>query len=311
MFPSRDEVVDHLDRGAHEPGIELRLGTTVTHIDPVIEGWLLRTSTGYILARQVVVATGYHNTPFIPDWRGADEFTHEILHSSAYCNPRPFLGKKVLVVGTGSSGLEIAYDLATGGAASVQLAVRTPPNILLRSLPGGLPADVIALPLSRLPVRFADTVIRAAQRSSVGDLAKYGLPIPEEGVFERDKRLGQSPSIVDMDVINAIKDGTIEVVAAVDSFETNKVALADSTFVDADVVIAATGFKNDLAPLVGHLGVLDNRGVPLRMGRHAAAHGLRFIGFLSRPSLISYFAKQSKPMAKQIQKELRADDRRL
>ena len=63
-----------------------------------------------------------------------------MLHSSEYRNPGPYQGKKVLVVGSGSSGMEIAHDLATGGAAKVWLAVRTPPNILLRSLPGGCPA---------------------------------------------------------------------------------------------------------------------------------------------------------------------------
>ena len=62
-------------------------------------------------------------------------FGGEVLHSSAYRNPLPYKGKRVLVVGAGSSAMEIVHDVATGGAAKAWLAVRTPPNIMLRALP--------------------------------------------------------------------------------------------------------------------------------------------------------------------------------
>ena len=143
MFPHRDDVVAHLDRHAHEDGIELLLGTEVHRIDRRARGWRLQTSAGDIDARQVVVANGNEHTPRIPEFPGADGSTIEMLHSSAYRNPSPYAGKRVLVVGSGSSGMEIAHDLATGGAAKVWLAVRTPPNIMLRSLPGGLPGDLV------------------------------------------------------------------------------------------------------------------------------------------------------------------------
>ena len=146
-FPSRDQVVAYFDEHAREAGIELRLGTEVNRIDRLDGAWLLQTSTGDIVARQVVVATGQHHTPLIPQWPGADGFSGKLMHSSAYRNPARFQGNRVLVVGSGSSGMEIAHDLATGGADKVWLAVRTAPNILLRSLPGGLSADWIAKPL--------------------------------------------------------------------------------------------------------------------------------------------------------------------
>jgi len=153
-----------------------------------------------------------------------------------------------------------------GGAAKVWLAVRTPPNIMLRSLPGGLPGDLVSLPLYRAPVRIADAISRAARRKNLGDLSEFGLPIPEEGVFSRVKRLDQVPSLVDMDVIDAIKDGSIEVVAAVDSFDRDKVVLVDGSRLDADTVVLATGYRRGLVPLVGHLGVLDDRGKPVASG---------------------------------------------
>lgn len=96
--------------------------------------------------------------------------------------------------------MEIAHDLATGGAAKVWMAVRTPPNILLRSLSGGLPGDLISLPLYRLPIRIADAIGRAARRKNRGDLTEFGLPIPDEGTFARVKRCEHVPALVDMEV---------------------------------------------------------------------------------------------------------------
>jgi cation diffusion facilitator CzcD-associated flavoprotein CzcO len=306
MFPHRDEVVAHLDRHAHEDGIELRMKTEVTRIDRRARGWRLTTSDGELDADQVVVAIGNQHTAHIPQWPGANEFTGEMPHSSEYRNPEPFQGRNVLVVGSGSSGMEIAHDLANGGAAKVWLAVRNPPNILLRSLPGGLPGDLVSVPLYRLPIRIADAIGKTARRRNLGDLTEFGLPIPDEGVMARVKRLDQVPALVDMDVIDAIRDGSIEVVATVESFDGDNVVLVDGSRLEPHAVVLATGYVRRLEPLVGHLGVLDAKGKPLVVGERPAADGLRFIGYDVRPSLIGYMAKQSKRMAKRIARELSA-----
>jgi len=306
MFPTRDDVVAHLDRHAREDGIELRLGTEVHRIERRDGRWHVGTSAGDIDARQVVVATGHQHSPHVPQFPGADGFSADLLHSSEYRNPDPYQGRKVLVVGSGSSGMEIAHDLATGGAAKVWLAVRTPPNILLRSLPGGLPGDLISRPLYRLPIGVADAIGRAARRKNLGDLTEFGLPIPDLGVMARVKRFGQVPALVDMEVIDAIRDGSIEVVATVESFDGDKVVLVDGSRLDPHAVVLATGYLSGLEPLVGHLGVLDAKGKPVVWGERPAAQGLRFIGYDVRPSLIGYIAKQSKRVAKRIARELSA-----
>jgi hypothetical protein len=305
MFPSRDEVVAHLDRHAREEGTELRLGTAVERVDAAPGGWCLRTSAEDVPVRQVVVATGNQGKPMVPEWPGRDAFSGDLLHSAAYRNPTPYRDKNVLIVGSGSSGMEIAYDLAAGGAAKVWLAVRTPPNIMLRTGPGGLPPDVIATPLYHAPIRLADAIARRARMATVGDLSAFGLPIPADGVFTRNQ-LGQVPAIVDMEVIEAIKSGAIQVVATVESFDGATVALVDGTRLTPDVVICATGYLTGLEPVVGHLGVLDERGMPTSIGEAPAAEGLRFLGFLTRPSLIGYIGRQSKRIAKRIAEELSA-----
>ncbi|WP_353371113.1 NAD(P)/FAD-dependent oxidoreductase [Mycobacterium sp.] len=299
-FPTRDQVVEHLDRHAREAGITLRLNTTVNRIEQRPGGWRLHTSDCDIDARHVVVATGMMHTPSIPAWPG--EFTGEVLHSSEYHNPVPYAGRRVLVVGSGSSGMEIAHDLATGGAAKVWMAVRTPPNIMLRGGPAGLPGDVISLPLYHAPRGLADAIARRARAQFIGDLTEFGLPVPAEGPFSLLARIGHVPSLVDPDVIDVIRDGSIEVVATVDAFDDDGIRLVDGRRLDPDVVVCATGYLRGLEPLVGHLGVLDDRGAPRISGETPAAPGLWFLGFLARPSLIGFVGKQSRRLAKMIAK---------
>jgi cation diffusion facilitator CzcD-associated flavoprotein CzcO len=304
-YPTRDQVVEHLERGAQEEGVELVLGSAVERIDQRNGGWSLETSTGPLESRQVVVATGYEHSPLIPDWPGRETFAGELLHSSQYRNPGPYEGKRVLVVGPGCSGMEIAHDLATGGAAKVWLSARTPPNIINRQGPAGLPGDVIATPLYHAPIRLADAIARFGRRMDFGDLTEYGLPVPDEGVFARNARLGVAPAIIDKEVIDTIKAGQIEVVKGMEAFGDGEAVLADGTRLNPEVVICATGFRRGLEPLVGHLGVLDERGRPRVVGATPAADGLRFVGYIPRPSQIGASAKQARRAARAIARELR------
>jgi Pyridine nucleotide-disulphide oxidoreductase len=307
MFPSRDQIVEHLERHAKEAGIELRLGARVERIDRGA-GWVLETSAGTVRARQVVVATGYERDPFVPDWRGHERFEGRLLHSSEYRNAEPFRGSKALVVGPGCSGMEIAYDLTEGGAAKVWLSARTPPNILLREGPGGLPGDMIGVALLRFPARFGDAVARFGRRMDLGDLAEYGLPVPEEGVFSRLGRLGVAPAIVGEEVIEAIRARRIVVVRGVESLDHRGVSLADGGRVEPDVVICATGYRRGLEPLVGHLDVLDEHGLPRALGEQPAAAGLRFIGYVPRPGALGYMGMEAKRAARAIACELGSAD---
>ncbi len=303
-FPTRDQVVEHLERHAHEDGIELLLGTTVERIDTHDGGWRLHASSGPIDVRQVVVATGYEHSPNLPDWPGREDFGGDVLHSSQYRNPTPYEGKRVLVVGPGCSGMEIAHDLATNGAAKVWLAVRTPPNMILRQGPAGLPGDVIATPLYHAPVRLADALARFGRRMDIGDLSEFGLPVPEEGLMSRNKRLGVAPAILDKEVVEAIKARKFEIVRGMESFDGGEAVLADGARVDPDAVICATGYRRGLEALVGHLGVLDERGRPRVVGPQPAADGLTFIGYIPRPSQIGASAKQAHRAARRIAREL-------
>jgi hypothetical protein len=118
-------------------------------------------------------------------------------------------------------------------------------------------------------------------------------------------RLGVAPAIVDREVIDAIKDGRIEVVRGVESFEESGLKLADGARVEPEAVVCATGYTSGLEQLVGHLGVLGDRGQPSAVGEQPAAPGLRFLGYVPRPGAIGYAGKQAQRAAKLIVRELR------
>jgi putative flavoprotein involved in K+ transport len=302
VFPTRDEVITYLEDYARDNALDVRLDTTVERIDRDGAGWVVRTSAGDVTADQVVVAAGYEHTPFVPDWPGRERFRGSLLHAAEYRNPEPFRDRDVVVVGPGCSGMEIAYDLAEGGARRVHLAIRTPPNILVRSPIG----PALALALMRMPPKRADRLVNFVRSKEVGDLTEYGLPVPEEGTFSRLRRLGVAPAIVDKVVIEAIRERRIEIVASIESLDETGADLADGTRIEPDAVIAATGYRRGLEPMVGHLGVLDDDGAPRVFAAEAAAPGLRFIGYLHIPAQLRYGGKEATRAAKAIARELRA-----
>ena len=305
QFPTRDQVVGYLEGYAEQHGLDVRFGVRLDRIDPGDGGWHLTTSAGPLTAPEVIIATGYAHTPRLPDWPGRDRFPGRLLHSASYRNPQEFRGADVLVVGPGCSGLEIAYDLAQGGARRVRIAVRTQPNIMLRQA-GGLPGDYPAMVMELLPPRIADAQAALVRRLTVGDLSQWGLTPPNEGIFARLDRERKAPAIVDPEVIEAIRAGQLEIVPAVESIDQAGVRLADGTTLQPDAIIAATGYTSGLVPVVGHLGVLGATGVPQVHGGPAAAPGLRFIGYTPRPSQVGRVGYEARRAARQINQEIAA-----
>jgi cation diffusion facilitator CzcD-associated flavoprotein CzcO len=305
MFPSRDEVVGYLEDYAEANAVDVRLNTRVERIERNGAGWIVRTSGGDVAAEHVIVAGGYDHTPFVPDWPGRERFQGPLLHAAEYRNSEPFRDSDVLVVGPGCSGMEIAYDLIEGGARRVRLAVRTPPNMLVRSPIG----PGIALTLMRIRPQRADRIVNFARSKEIGDLTEYGLPVPEEGVFTRLRRLGVAPAIIDKHVIRAIKDRRIEIVAGVESVDETGIGLADGTRIEPDAVIAATGYRCGLEPVVGHLDVLDEDGVPRVVDGEAAAPGLRFVGYMPIPAQMRHAGREATRAANAIAREMHSETR--
>jgi putative flavoprotein involved in K+ transport len=303
---SKDDMAQYLRQYASHHGIQPRFGVEVQRLEQTDGTWTAVTGDGKLTARQVVVASGYNGVPVEPSWPGQDAFPGDVLHASHYSTPSPYRGRDVLVVGPGNTGAEIAADLAENGASRVWLSVRTPPNVVPRSL-GPVPVTLLAITMERSPAWLADPLNRAMQRIFVGDLTRHGLPAAPKGLVAQMRATGVTPTI-DVGLIKELRAGRVTPVAAVDRFEGAEVVLADGTRLSPDVVIAATGYTTGLPPVAGHLGVLDERGRPLVHGRRTApsAPGLRFIG-LTNPlkGLLFQISLDARAVARAIARELR------
>ncbi len=275
---ARDDLIEYLHAYVAAHTLDVRTGTRVTRIDRDGDGWRLDTAQGPLRAGAVIVATGYNGAPFIPDWPGLDAFAGKLVHSSEYRNPEPYRGRDVLVVGAGNSGAEIAHDVADGGAKSSMLSVRTPPQIVRRAT-AGIPAQLIGMAIKRMPPHWVDPISKTQRKLSIPDLSAQGLPRPEQGIRTSFIATGTTP-ILDVGIVDAVRHGRVRVVAAVESIDGADVVLADGSRVTPDVVIAATGFRAGLDALVGHLGVLGGRGLPVKTDGEPVLPGLWFVGFV-------------------------------
>jgi putative flavoprotein involved in K+ transport len=268
------DFLSYLERYADRERLDIRTGTEVRRVDASEAGLVVTTHAEPVATAAVVVATGYNREPVVPAW--ADE---RAVHSSAYRDAGPYRGQAVLVVGAGNSGSDIALDLARGGASEVWLSTRSAPGLVPRQALG-LPAQVAAIPLARSPLRLADAIAGLERRLFIGDLGPQGLAAAGDGIFSRHARRSALP-ILDHGFARAVRAGTIPVVPAVEEIDGDEVVLEGGGRLRPDVIVAATGYRPALVPLVGHLGVLGPGGLPLHHGGavHPAVPRLHFTGF--------------------------------
>jgi putative flavoprotein involved in K+ transport len=297
-WPSRDHVVDYLRTYAQRHRLDVRTHTPVERVDRSDGGWIVHTTAGAVEAARVVVATGYSNVPHLPAWPGV--FEGELRHSWEYRNPAPYHARRVLVVGAGNSGAEIAVDIAHGGAQEVLLAVRTPPAIVRRDTLG-VPSQLLGIATGRLPIPVVDRIAATLRRVAIPDLGAFGLPAPARPYTEFLRR--KVIPIIDVGLVDAVRDGRVRVVAALERFDDGAAVLSDGARLRVDVVVAATGFRTGLEPLVGHLGVLDEQGVPLVHGaqEHPRALKLHFVGYrVTLGGTIRLVGQQARSLARAV-----------
>lgn len=277
-FPRRDAWLDYLRRYAARFELDVEYGVNARRIERAPEGWVVQTDRGERAAREVVIATGMDHTPVIPSWPGREDFDGRLLHSADYRNPAEHEGKDVLVVGAGNSATEIAHDLAEGGARSVWISIRTPPLILPRRFAG---ISITAWAIPGIPVAdgLLDVGSHLVQRISFGDLSRYGIPRSPRGISAQRRQGYIAP--VDSGFVASLKRGAITVVPAVERLDGERVLLADGSSLEPSTVIAATGYRTGLHPLVGHLGVLGEDERPRAHGGASppSAPGLFFTGY--------------------------------
>jgi len=286
-YLKRDTVVAHLERYAARLEAPIHLGATVTAVERSRDGWRVMTNASEYDAENLVIATGRESIPHIPDWPGHETFAGELLHVADLGDVSRFDGKRVLVVGAGNSGTDALSHLARRNPAEVLVSVRYGPAVVPKRI-FGYPIHGLSRVFAALPNAVLDPAFKLTERLFLGDLRRYGLTSHPDGGSTRLLRDGVTFAIDD-GFVAALKAGRFRIVPRVEGFSGDAVALADGSACRPDVVIAATGYRTGLEPLLGHLGVLDETGRPLHpMGeRDPKRPGLWFAGF--KPIYTGFF----------------------
>lgn len=215
-----------------------RFNARVTRIEPASEGgWTLTAETpeGECSRRYrgVIFANGTLAEPNVPAFPG--DFAGEIMHTSGYKHPSQLAGKRVLIVGAGNSGCDIAVD-AVHHAASVDMSVRRGYYFVPRYL-FGKPSDTLnqGKPMPRALKQFVD---KRLLQAFTGDPVRFGFPKPEYKIYE-------SHPIVNTLILNHLGQGDLRIMPDIDRLAGNTVRFAQDQSGDYDLILLATGYKLD------------------------------------------------------------------
>ncbi|MDQ7878708.1 NAD(P)/FAD-dependent oxidoreductase [Microbacterium sp. QXD-8] len=243
-YPSHRELVTYFRDFADHFGLteRFRFDTKVTSLERTEDGgWMLRSGgvagdAGEPTEQRydgVILANGTLAEPNVPAFRG--EFTGELLHTSAYKSATQLTGKRVLIIGAGNSGCDIAVD-AVHHAASVDMSVRRGYYFVPRYL-FGKPSDTLnqGRPLPARLKQFVDTRVL---RAFTGDPVRFGFPKPDYKIYE-------SHPIVNTLILNHLGQGDLRIVPDIDRFDGRTVCFRDGSSGEYDTVLLATGYKLD------------------------------------------------------------------
>ncbi len=270
----KDLYARYLASYVEQARLDVRLGTRVDRVRADAGGWCVEIAGQSLETDVLVVATGRHSVPRLPDWPGAGDYGGRLLHSQDYATGAEFAGSQALVVGIGNSGAEIAVDLVEQGAAAVSVAVRSRPPITSREI-AGIPVQLFGMALHPFSASLVDRLGKAMRRRATGDLTPYGLGEEQWGPFAERR-----PPVIDVGFLRELKAGAIKVLPAVVSFTPEGVVTADGREYAFHAVVAATGFTTGLEQLVDAPEALDERGYPL--AEHPVP-GLFFAGYSETP----------------------------
>jgi hypothetical protein len=288
-YPHHSQVLAYLERYADHFRLREHIwfGTEVTKAEPTEDGRWDVTISG---ARgggadriqrygALIVANGHNWSPKLASYPGMADFKGEVIHSSAYKDAAQLRGRKVLIIGAGNSGCDIAVEAAQQAARcwhSTRRGYWYAPKFVY-----GRPADQINdLVLSlRLPLRVRQWLFHRMLRRTVGDLTRFGMPKPDHRVYE-------THPIVNSQLVYYVGHGAIVPVPDVTRFTRTEVELADGRKVEPDLVVMATGFLPRFEFLTPDLLNVDTDGRP-RLFLHAFAPGqptLAVVGLLQPDS---------------------------
>lgn len=241
-YPSHRELLDYFRAFAEHFGLRAhyRFHTRVLKVEPVSDApdtlWRLTTQTGdaapeTALYKGVLIANGTLAEPNLPRFEGS--FDGEIWHTSQYKSATQLTGQRVLIVGAGNSGCDIAVD-AVHHARSVDISVRRGYYFVPKYV-FGKPADSVGGKL-KLPPWLKQRIDSTILKWFTGDPVRFGFPEP-------DYRMYESHPVVNSLVLYHIGHGDVGVRPDIARLEGRTVHFKDGSARDYDLILTATGYK--------------------------------------------------------------------
>ncbi|BDD76850.1 NAD(P)-binding domain-containing protein [Streptomyces violaceoruber] len=287
LYPRHDQVAAYLRSFAEWAGLldHVELRTEVLSVRQDSDGsWTVvsRDADGAQSARrfeQVVVASGHHTDPALPDPlpAGADSFAGTILHSLDYRDGGDFTGRRVVVVGLGASAVDIAADLSRHAERTL-LSVRRGLHIVPKQVFGMSLDEIAEAPWwNEMPFAERRRWVEQALLVARGRLSDYGLPEPDHPILS-------SATTLSDEILSRIRHGAVTPKPAIASFESDRVVFTDGSSEAADTVVYCTGFHMTFPFLPPGCPVAADGAVELyRRIVPADRPGLYFVG-LVRPA---------------------------
>ena len=241
-YPSHRQVLTYMRSFADAYGLRhhIRFDTGVKSAVPDGTGWSVTLSTGEVRSyASVVCANGTNWHPRMPTYPGV--FAGEMRHTQTYRSPEELRGKRVLIIGAGNSGADIACDAARH-ASRAFLSVRRGYHFIPKHI-FGKPADVFAEESPPMPMWLRQRVFGVLLRLLNGDLRRLGLPRPDHRIFE-------SHPILNTQVLHHLSHGDIQAMPDVERFAGKTVHFKNGAAEEIDLVLCATGYDWGI-PFVG------------------------------------------------------------
>ena len=302
-FPSRRQVLEYMQAYAAHHGHHdiIQFNTEIAEVTPIdtdgptgSAGWNVTLGTGEVREYDgVIIANGHLWDQKIPSFPG--EYTGQQIHSGSYRNTSELAGNRVLVVGAGNSGCDLAVD-----AAQNHFAV----DIVMRKGTYFQPKAYFGVPRQEIPwlAEFApdevDLISRLLARVSIGEAKNYpGMPTPEH------RTLADGATVVNTLLPYWVQHGRIGIVPGISRFEGKTVHFTDGTSREYDAILWATGFHASV-PFLPEEYVERSRDVPLRYGAGIVPKGLEklyYVGLAApRGPQIPVYGTQTKRVTEMI-----------
>lgn len=233
-YPSNQQILTYHRSFVDAYGLRdhVTFGTEVEHAEPTSSGWRVTLSTGEERSyRNLITANGTNWHPVSPDFAGS--FDGELRHSQTYSSDEEFKGRRVLIVGGGNSGCDIACDAARSADAAF-ISLRRGYHFIPKMI-FGIPADVFGAKGPKLPMWLEQRVFGALLRLLNGDPRRFGLAKPDHKLFE-------SHPIMNTQILHHLAHGDIKAKPDVARLAGDRVEFVDGTSEQVDLIITATGY---------------------------------------------------------------------